>query len=197
MTQKILALTKPSLKGNLYIDPDLCTGCKTCEIACIIEHSRNKTLHGALTQDDPPYPLIRVVATPEGYPSPQTCRHCEEPWCKSACQSNAIIYTSPEEPVTYNYTQCIGCKSCMLACPFGVIEIHPYQAVPMKCDLCPDRRASGVIPACAEACPTGAITFLTSDQASSKKRKNNALNLSDALLRLATPPTKQQKPGSQ
>ena len=189
MIQKpITPLKKTPIKGNLYIDPDLCTGCKTCEIACVIEHSQSKTLHGALTQEAPPYPLIRVITSPDGYPSPQTCRHCEDPWCKSACQSNAIIYTAPEEPVTYNYTQCIGCKSCMLACPFGVIEIHPYLAVPMKCDLCPDRRAQGLIPACAEACPTKAITFLSSEELSTRKRTKAAFNLSDTFRRHSTPP---------
>ena len=105
----------------------------------------------------------------------------------------AHMDTSPEEPVTYNYTQCIACKSCLLACPFGVIEIHPYEAVPMKCDLCSDRRSKGVIPACAEACPTGAITFLTSEDVTTQRRRNSATNISDSLLRLTTPPVVKKK----
>ncbi len=177
------------LKGNLYIDADRCTGCKTCEIACVVEHSQSKNLHGVLTEESPPTPLIRVVVSPDGYPSPQTCRHCEDPWCKSACQSKAIIYTSPEEPVSYDYTQCVACKSCMLACPFGVIEIHPYKAVPIKCDLCPDRLANGRIPACAEACPTQAIVFLTSEQLSKLKRTRTAVDMSETYRKNIAPTT--------
>ncbi|MHA1917901.1 MAG: 4Fe-4S dicluster domain-containing protein [Candidatus Ranarchaeia archaeon] len=164
------SISKKKLVGNLYITPERCTACKSCEIACMVEHSESKTLYGAMTQKNPPLSLIRVVSSPDGYPSPETCRHCEEPWCQAICQANAIINTSPEHPVLIDLTKCVGCKSCILACPFGAIQLDPYKAVPIKCDLCLDRTNNGIIPACVEACSPKAIEFLTAEQISAKKR---------------------------
>jgi formate dehydrogenase iron-sulfur subunit len=88
------------------------------------------------------------------------CMHCEDPACAAACIVGALRKT-PEGPVVYDDYKCIGCRYCTLACPFGVPTFDWNQAVPFihKCQMCEDRQTEGMIPACAKACPTKAITF--------------------------------------
>jgi len=87
--------------------------------------------------------------------------HCDEPACASACLVAAIRKT-PEGPVTYNKDVCIGCRYCMVACPFSIPAYDYFNATSpqvRKCTMCYDRIRQGKIPACAEICPKEAITF--------------------------------------
>jgi formate dehydrogenase iron-sulfur subunit len=88
------------------------------------------------------------------------CMHCLEPACVSACPVGALQKTD-EGPVTYDPSRCIGCRYCMVACPFGVPKFEWDAALPMicKCTFCADRQEEGMAPACAAACPTGALLF--------------------------------------
>jgi formate dehydrogenase iron-sulfur subunit len=89
------------------------------------------------------------------------CMHCNEPACVSACLVGAMT-KSKEGPVRYNPDLCIGCRYCMIACPFSIpaFEYHnPTSPKISKCTLCYDRIKDGQIPACAAHCPTEAITF--------------------------------------
>jgi formate dehydrogenase iron-sulfur subunit len=88
------------------------------------------------------------------------CMHCEDPACVSACPVKALHKTE-EGPVLYNGARCIGCRYCMLACPFDIPAFqwdtpNPYIK---KCTMCADRIAMGEEPACTKACPTNAIKF--------------------------------------
>jgi formate dehydrogenase iron-sulfur subunit len=88
------------------------------------------------------------------------CLHCLEPACASACFVAALKKTE-EGPVLYDGNRCVGCRYCLLACPFGVptFEWDETFGRVQKCDLCAERTAEGESTACAEACPQGAITF--------------------------------------
>lgn len=89
------------------------------------------------------------------------CMHCEEPACASVCPVGALV-KQPEGPVTYDETKCIGCRYCMIGCPFGVPKYEWSETVPrvQKCVMCFDKRVSkGEQPACTAACPTGATIF--------------------------------------
>jgi formate dehydrogenase iron-sulfur subunit len=88
------------------------------------------------------------------------CLHCLEPACASACFVAALKKTE-EGPVLYDGNRCVGCRYCLLACPFGVptFEWDETFGRVQKCDLCPERTSEGDPTACAEVCPTGAITF--------------------------------------
>jgi len=85
------------------------------------------------------------------------CMHCVDPTCVSVCPVGALQKTS-EGPVVYDSNKCMGCRYCMLACPFNVPRYEWNQVVPSvrKCDLCIDRQRNGEMPACAEVCPVEA-----------------------------------------
>jgi len=88
------------------------------------------------------------------------CMHCDDPACAAACPVTALHKTA-EGPVTYDSGKCIGCRYCVLACPFGVPEAQWHSLAPRirKCDMCYDRLVAGGTPACVQSCPPGAITF--------------------------------------
>jgi formate dehydrogenase iron-sulfur subunit len=88
------------------------------------------------------------------------CLHCLEPACASACFVAALKKTE-EGPVLYDGNRCVGCRYCLLACPFGVptFEWDETFGRVQKCDLGPERTSEGEPTACAEVCPTGAIAF--------------------------------------
>jgi formate dehydrogenase iron-sulfur subunit len=93
------------------------------------------------------------------------CMHCQQPACAAACIVGALRKT-PEGPVVYDAYKCIGCRYCTIACPFGVPTFEWDTPLPYirKCTMCVDRLAAGMEPACAKACPTGAITFGERDE---------------------------------
>ncbi len=159
---------------GLLHDTTLCVGCRSCELACtqvngqpppaapvgdqaVFEHERRVT-RDALTvvnryrrQDG---------RTPAVYRK-QQCMHCNEPCCVSVCLVSAFEKT-PEGPVVYHPERCMGCRYCMTACPYLALAYEyddPLTPSVKRCTMCYDRIKEGRIPGCAEACPTGAITF--------------------------------------
>jgi formate dehydrogenase iron-sulfur subunit len=88
------------------------------------------------------------------------CKHCVRAACLEVCPTNAIIRTEFDTVVIQSDT-CNGCRDCIAACPFGVIDINPVSGTAQKCTLCYDRLQSGMEPACSKACPTDSIQFGT------------------------------------
>jgi formate dehydrogenase iron-sulfur subunit len=88
------------------------------------------------------------------------CKHCVEAPCLEVCPTGAIIRTE-FDTVVIQSDVCNGCRVCIAACPFGVIEINPASNTAQKCTLCYDRLQAGLVPACAQACPTESIQFGT------------------------------------
>jgi Fe-S-cluster-containing dehydrogenase component len=88
------------------------------------------------------------------------CMHCIEPACVSACLTKAM-YKTDEGPVIWRANKCMGCRYCMLSCPVDAPKFEYDSPIPRirKCELCADRLAEGLLPACVESCPSGAITF--------------------------------------
>lgn len=86
------------------------------------------------------------------------CKHCVQAACLEVCPTGAIIRTE-FDTVVIQSDVCNGCRACIAACPFGVIEINPETNTAMKCTLCYDRMQAGMVPACAQACPTQSIQF--------------------------------------
>lgn len=151
----------------LTSDPDKCTGCRLCELACssvkegefIPEHSR-----------------IRVIDNRfEGWSRPAVCLQCDEPMCMAVCPAQAISRTTTAQgdPVVVVHTdKCTGCQRCVAACPFGAISFFPEQKA-VKCDLC------GGSPICVQFCFYDCLHLveLSDRQAADRARKLKALTM--------------------
>lgn len=150
---------------EVQIDVNRCLGCQSCELACAVAHSQSKELFGALLEDTPPRRRIYVQGVGD-VSVPVNCRHCEEAMCISVCPTGAMYRDEETGAVLHNRDRCIGCGFCELACPFGAINRLPRSKIVAKCDLCQDRG----LPACVEACPTGALVFADADDVQRRKR---------------------------
>jgi len=145
-------------KGILY-DATLCIGCRLCEKACA---ERNKLAYDdaiASRETLSEHKLTTIVTRGDKFMR-RLCMNCQDPACASVCPVAALRKTDMG-PVTYDESRCMGCRYCMLACPFGVPKYEWSKLLPRvrKCDMCADRVAAGRQTACAEACPTGATKF--------------------------------------
>ncbi|MDI6642027.1 MAG: 4Fe-4S binding protein [Elusimicrobiota bacterium] len=166
------------MKKIIFVDPQKCLACKSCELACAVEHSESKILEKAIEE----YPLpekrifveqISDLLTIYNLPItlPLQCRHCEDAPCVKICPTKALEKIDPDSPVTIKNELCIGCKWCILVCPFGVIKLNLQGKAIIKCDLCIDRVKEGKEPACVSACPTRALKYKSVDEITSVTRK--------------------------
>ncbi len=151
------------MRGTIHVDLAKCTACKACEIACAIQHSTAKELIAAIGEEPSPLPRIGVAAVGDGLAAPYQCRHCEDAPCIEACPEGALSRSGPMEPVLLDADVCQAQKKCLRACPFSAIRMTPDGTKAYKCDLCITRLDEGLEPACTEACPTGALTFVPGD----------------------------------
>ena len=104
----------------------------------------------------------------------EQCLHCKEPACASACPVGALVKTK-SGAVTYDFDKCIGCRYCMVACPFDIPKYEwskSQQPWVKKCTFCAERQADNLPPACVKTCPTGALLFGEAEEvlAVAKKR---------------------------
>jgi len=156
-------------RRGVLVDTTKCIGCRACEAAC----AEANTLPGPAMLDDAAvfasprktdtksFTVVNRAASssPERFVKRQ-CMHCVEPACASACLVRALDKT-PTGPVVYHKDRCLGCRYCMVACPFDVPKYEYDSALPFvkKCTFCADRQAKGEAPACTSVCPSGALTF--------------------------------------
>ena len=140
----------------ILYDSTLCIGCRECEKACAARWKLPYNDKIAAEEKISAHKLTTIQTHGEHY-SRRLCMHCNEPACASVCPVGALNKTALG-PVVYDETKCIGCRYCMLACPFQVPTYEWSSRTPRvrKCDMCYDRRKAGLPTACAEACPTGA-----------------------------------------
>lgn len=173
------AVAAPNLEGwpdrfGMLTDLTACVGCRSCERACnevnglpppeksfddvsVFEEHRRPTSTA--------YTVVNRYQAPGGDGPPVfrklQCNHCNEPACATACPAHAYFKT-PEGAVAYDAELCFGCRYCMTVCPFNA-PAYSYESAfepkIVKCTFCHDRIKDGGIPGCAEACPTGALTF--------------------------------------
>ncbi len=167
-------------KGVL-IDLTRCIGCRGCQAACKEWNERSvkpTVMSGTYTNpaalSSECFTHIRFVEQEkDGRPVwsfvKKQCLHCLEPACEAACLVGAMKKT-PDGPVIYDASKCIGCRYCMLACPVGIPRYNWESPLPLiqKCDMCFDRLAEGKQCACVEACPHGALSIGKRDEQISK-----------------------------
>ncbi|WP_456454143.1 4Fe-4S dicluster domain-containing protein [Thermococcus sp.] len=172
LSKRWITMVSLNAKPTIFINPERCIGCRHCEIACAVEHSKSKNLFSAIFEDPRPQPRIHVL--PMGaYNVPMNCRHCDGAPCVEVCPTGAL-YHDEDGAVMIKPDKCIGCKMCAIVCPFGIPEFDYLTGIMFKCDMCPDRRAEGRPPACVEACKTGALQFGTIDEIVNTVRKATA-----------------------
>ncbi|MEW6110207.1 MAG: 4Fe-4S dicluster domain-containing protein [Nitrospirota bacterium] len=149
---------------QIFVKPEKCMGCRSCEIGCAVQHSKDKNLFSAVLQSPPPMKRLFVEATHE-IRMPIICRHCEDAPCINACISGCL-YRDEKGFVRRRKERCIGCWSCIMVCPFGVITRDKEKHIAVKCDRCHKLD----IPACVNACPTGALVLVDIDDMPKEKR---------------------------
>lgn len=158
----------------LLIDTTRCVGCRGCQVACkqwnSLPGEETKFFGGPGYQN--PRDLSSKTWTLLTYNEAQIgdkydwvygklqCMHCDEPACAASCPTKAMEKLA-DGPVIYHKDRCLGCRYCMLACPFQVIRFDWNSANPYvsKCTMCAERVRGGAEPACAKTCPTEAIVF--------------------------------------
>ncbi|MEG5696110.1 4Fe-4S dicluster domain-containing protein [Enterobacter quasihormaechei] len=130
----------------IMADPEKCIGCRTCEVACMMSHESTAAPDAFTSR-------IRVVKG-NAFTTAVGCHQCEDAPCANVCPTQAIRRAAGAWLV--EQSRCIGCKSCMVACPFGAMQVRVVEgrAQALKCDLCAHREGGS---ACVEACPTHAL----------------------------------------
>jgi len=141
---------------RVYLNLDLCCGCKSCAAACSYPYFD----HANLTHSE----LDEKAALP------LHCMHCELAACAEACPTGAMK-KDEDGVVRRGGFLCVGCYSCISACPFGVLPDELKYHVPAKCDLCSDRLPEGKIPRCVSTCTSGALTFEDVREAAADEKK--------------------------
>ena len=150
---------------SVVLDPEKCVGCKHCYLACALVHSESGDIYGAINETPVPRARIFVDIAHDQKAFANRCRHCDPSPCLSACPSGAIFRDEQTDSVLIDQDKCINCAMCAMACPFGVIRFYPeaempfHRVVAVKCDNCAHRIREDEIPACAEACKTGALVY--------------------------------------
>ena len=144
----------------IIIDEGKCNGCMLCAIACSIAHTGEIALERA---------HIKVWRTEDDLYVPLTCHHCETPSCARACPAKACRQDEEHARVIIDDAECIGCRACNNACPFGHAHYDLVAGVSTKCDYCHGE------PECAKVCEPGAIRYVYSDESSRHKKRESAM----------------------
>ena len=142
--------------------PELCSGCKICELTCAIRH---------FGVNNPKKSAIRVLVT---YPHPVlrmpiVCSQCKSPVCAGACPVGAL--SRRDGVVALNQDTCVSCMKCVEACPFGAMYAHEDCRTPIKCDMCGEAG-----PACVRKCPKGALRLIPEHALGESRRLQNVLS---------------------
>jgi formate dehydrogenase iron-sulfur subunit len=191
-----LFLSKPSSPGRtgqgMLYDASKCIGCRACQMACkdwnelpseptdpdgIYESPRH------LSGDT--WTLIKLAESGDSLSFVNyQCMHCAQASCVSVCPTGAAAHAG--DRVLIDQEWCIGCGYCVQACPFNVPHRSEVTGTARKCTFCYDRAGEGEEPACASACPTGALTWGQRDELLATARERveelRADGLADARL---------------
>ena len=155
------------MKKVLMVYPEKCIGCSSCELACSIAHEG---------EFRPAVSRVGVFRFDEaGSNIPMTCFQCEEPACMAVCKTGALWKDEESDVVQFAAEKCIGCRMCVMGCPFGNMAYNRVSKKASKCDQC------GGQPQCAEFCPTGAIEYVQADSENMNKKRHFTEQMLKAL----------------
>ncbi|MGE5893414.1 MAG: 4Fe-4S dicluster domain-containing protein [bacterium] len=156
---------------GILVSPELCIGCRACQTACkswnqlpgdktinrgsvenpadLTPHVYNRIHYQEVPSENKPLQWLFVN---------NRCMHCDDAGCMKICPSPGALYRTKEGAVGIDKEKCIGCRLCVVACPFNVPRYDEKNKI-SKCHLCFDRIANNLQPACTKTCPTGALKF--------------------------------------
>ena len=149
----------------ITVNPDECTGCRLCELACSLKN---------VGEFNPARSRIHVAGFEEEFSLPVLCFQCEKPSCAEVCPFDAITKEEATGIVRVSEDLCTGCKMCIVACPFGNIAFSSDQKIAVKCELCDGE------PECVNICPTRALEFKEADTAMMYKQRKLSEKLKGA-----------------
>ena len=148
----------------LYIDYQKCTGCRTCELVCAVQHDGCS---------NPTRSRIKVVKwEARGLYIPMSCQQCQDAPCLNICPVKAISKDDKMGRVMVDYDTCIGCRSCVSICPFGAMSYNVIDKMVFKCDLCDGD------PQCVRFCDVKAVDLIEENDVSILKTRRAAEKIS-------------------
>lgn len=152
---------------GVLVDTTRCIGCRSCEMACAETHgfpepdSDDAVMEKERTPTVSQWSIVNRYETDKGESfAKKQCMHCNQPACAAACLTKAMLKTE-DGPVIWREDKCMGCRFCMISCPFDIPKFEYDSPNPkiQKCNLCWGRLQEGEVPACVDACPADAVTF--------------------------------------
>ena len=171
---------------GILIDTTKCQGCGMCEWACAEKNDLpepDSSVDRTVPRETSPsqVTVVNSYETEKGTVNvKRQCMHCLQPACASACLTKALE-KGPDGAVTWDGDKCMGCRYCMVSCPFDMPKFEYDTPTPQlrKCELCYDRQAQGEVPACVANCPFGALQAGRRSQLLAEARRRIALNPDD------------------
>lgn len=164
------------MKYTLIANPEKCVGCRICELVCSLHHENVV---------NPTMSRVRVIKDDrKGLDIPITCAQCETAFCMKICPVGAIKRDEKTGAMLVDGESCIGCRACLIACPFGAPSLHPTKRTMMICDLC------GGEPRCARFCQPKALEYVRTDRLGLVKKRENVARLQQmlSLIQSGAPP---------
>ena len=144
------------MKHTLLLDANRCSGCMSCIVACMDQNDTD------VLKDNLSWRWVFQIEAGNGSNNIEylssSCRHCEDAPCIKGCPTGALSIDPQTEAVLVTTESCIGCRSCVQACPFGVPRFGTDGKM-QKCNLCFERISNNLEPACVRVCPTKALKF--------------------------------------
>ena len=163
----------------LIVDYEKCTGCRLCELVCSVKHEG---------VSNPSRARIHITKWDwEGIMMPMVCHQCESAPCINACPTNARLRDEQLDRVVIDSDRCIGCKTCIVVCPFGAVGFDPVAKSVISCDLCDGD------PVCVKFCATEALRYVDASEANKKRQRAAAEKLYGSLQTFTTTPAPSDK----
>lgn len=165
-------------KKMLSHDPNLCTGCMYCMIACSTHKEGSTSLSKARLQiiRHEGHALTKITEEDELVFTFTGCQQCEDAICALVCPTGALKRDAETGAMMHLQEKCVGCRMCLTYCPFGAVSFNQKKKQVFKCDLCQGD------PMCVKFCPVEALTFVPAQEVPTAKRAGTAKKILDGLI---------------